>query len=276
MALFDRSMARFLIFWLVLGVAQLATRAAVSRFYFHVLDLRFEVFFQLIVVPAFQALLVCAALPVRRPVTRRAAWTAAAREPSVAVFLVLDVLVLVLAWALRGHPWFLPATLAAAQALAAGVLLIVFALGRRFSGSERAWLLLAGVAALAYAVDFGVGWIAALPGYVFARKSRFLRSLLLYPPLFFLGVVFLLKVEAIFRSRWPAPAQVLDSAPAFAVATGTVAVLNFYWRPFLVEPWTSVARTGAFLAVASLFASLLLLLRSKPSQPAAGPEAISR
>jgi hypothetical protein len=269
-------MARFLILWVVLGVAQLATRVGVSRFYFHVLDLRFEVFFDLVVVPAFQALLVCAALPLRRPVTRWAAWIVAAREPLVALFLVADILVLVFAWALAGHPWFLPASLAAAQALAAGVLLIVLALGRRFSGGERAWLLLAGIAALAYAMDFGVGWIAALPGYVFARKSRFLRSLLVYPPLFLLAIVFLLKVEAIFRSRWPAPAQVLDSAPAFAVATGTVAVLNFYWRPFLVEPWTSVARTGAFLAVASLFASLLLMLRSKPLESPARPEAVSR
>ena len=274
MAPFDSSVRRFLSFWLVLGIAHLLARVALSLLVFRLLDLRFEYYSQLVVVPALQALALCAALPSRQRVSRWAAWTAAFREPLVAVFLAGNVVALALAWVLRGHPWFLPAALGAAEGLAAGILLIVLAVRRRFSAGERAWLLLAGVAAIAYASDFAVGWIAAFPDLVLAGKRRFVRWLIVYPPLFVLAIVLLLKLEGVFRRRWPAPAQVLDAAPAFAVAGGAVVFLSFYWRPYLVEPWSSVVRTVSALAMACLFTSVLLLVRSRPLETSAGPEGL--
>jgi len=256
---------RFLIFWLVLGIVQLLVGGGISLFLFRFLDLGFEFFAQLFLVPAFQALLLCAALPDTPLVSRRTAWMAAWGEPWIAVFLIVDMLVIVLAWGLRGHPWFLPRSLAAIQAFAAGLLLVALARGRRFSSRERAWLLAAGVGVLAYSLDFIFGWIAAFPDVILAGKGRLVRWLCFYPALFSMAIFFLFKVEEIFRRRWPAPAQVLDAAPAFAVAGATIVVLNIYWRPYLVEPWASLARTGSFLTVACLFASLLLLLRSEPS-----------
>lgn len=274
-------MTRLLALWLTLLAAFWLTRAAASAVLFGSADRSYEAVFQLVTVPALQALLVAWATRRPGPFAHAVPVRAALRQPDLRVILLLDGIVLALGWlagALGGIGWFslpqgrnLPSTWVALKAGAAGAVLF---LGTRGSGPERGpeqgqqrrWLLgfAAGLIALGLLVLFDV--LRPLSALLFPDRPRLLGWLLVHGTLLAAGTGLVLQVQRIFRRGRAAAALALDWALGFALLAAMTAALHLFRRPFLTEPWGSLAATCNSLAVTALLAAALLA-RGRPVHP---------
>lgn len=262
-------MSRLLALWLTLLAAFWLTRAAASAVLFGHADRGYEGIFQLVTVPALQALLVAWATRRPGPFAHAVPVRAALRQPDLRVILLLDGTVLALGWllgALAGIGWFslpqgrnLPSTWIALKAGAAGAVLFQATRGSSpEGGQQRRWLLgfAAGLIALGLLVLFDL--LRPLPELLLPHRPRVLRWIVVHGTLLAAGTGLALRVQRILRRRQAAAALALDWALGLGLLAALTAALHLFRRPFLTEPWGSFAATCNSLAVTALLAAALL------------------
>ncbi|MFL6289368.1 MAG: hypothetical protein ACJ759_00540 [Thermoanaerobaculia bacterium] len=262
-------MSRLFALWLTLLAAFWLTRALTSAVIFGNAGRGAEGVFQLVAVPALQALLVAWATRRPGPFAHAAPLRAALRQPDLRAILVLDAAVIALGWllgTLQGIGWFsltqgrnLPSAWIAIKAGAAAVVLLP---GTREldpeRGQERRWLLgfAAALLALALAVFFDV--LRPLPELLLPAQPRLLRWIAVHGLLLAAGTGLALRVQRFYRRGHAAAALALDWALGLALLAGLIAAPHLLERPFLPEPWGSLATTCNSLAVTALLAAVLL------------------
>lgn len=273
-------MSRLLAIWLTLLAAFWLTRSAASALLFGTADRSFAGTLQLVVVPVLQAVVV--ALLTRRPGPFEPAvpLRAALRQSDLRAILILDGVVLVLGWilgTLGGLGWFslaggrnLPSTWLALKAGAAGV---VLAMDLRSSEPaidderERRRLFAFAAALLALGLSVLLDLLRPLPELLFPSWPRLLRWLLVHGSLFAAGTGLVLEIQRLLRHRERAAALALDWALGLSLLGALIAVLHIVRRPFLTEPWGSIAATCNSLAVTALLAAVLLARQDASRRP---------
>jgi len=126
-------------------------------------------------------------------------------------------------------------------------------------------LLLAGLAA-----EFAFGWFLPALSRLLPRWPHFWRGLAGYAALLALAMAALLRLRSRASSSPPAPA-LLDAAAALLLASAIGAVGQYYQRPFLVPPWSTLLPAGLYLSAGSALAALVSLALSGPVEPRRGP-----
>jgi hypothetical protein len=235
-------MSRLLALWLTLLAAFWLARAASSALLFGTVDRGYGEAFQLVMVPALQALLVAWATRRPGPFLHSVPVRAALGQTDLRGILLLDAAVLVTGWIFLGHPWFglaqgrnLPNAWIALKAGAAGVILA------RSSKRDR-WVLALAAGLLALAALVLAGVVGPAPERFLSGQPRMLRWLAVHGLLFAAGTALVLEVQRQFRRSRPAAALALDWAIGLALLAGLTAVLQF----------ASIAATLGSLATTSL------------------------
>jgi hypothetical protein len=265
-------MSRLLAIWLTLLAGFWLTRALASALVFGTAaDRGSESVLQLVAVPAVQALLVAWATRRPGPFAHAVPVRAALRQADLRAILLLDAAVLALGWVLGTFweiGWFglaqgrnLPSIWTALKAGSAGV--VVFLGARDARDAERRWLLGFAAALLALALMILFDTLRPLPELLFPAQPRLLRWLVVHGSLFAAGTGLVLRVQRIFR-RGTAAGLALDWALGLALLAALVAVPHLFQRPFLTEPWASLAATCNSLAVTALLLAALLGARNVP------------
>ena len=265
-------MSRFLALWLVLALANLVVSALLSLVGFHHVDLRYEAFFQLLVVPTAQATVLTWVRTRWGLIGLASALGATARIPLAAVIALVEAAVLTAGWAMRAHHVIglagggrLQPLWMAAQALAAGVLVGVCALQRSWGRGARGRLLAFATTAVACGLEpvFHPMRLLTLP--LEGRVPTVLQWLTVYGGIFVVVLVATLVAAATVQHREPLAAFHLEAAAAFGFVVALVTLLGYFLHPFLLEPWGSVARTGLSLAAtAALLGAVLLARKPRP------------
>lgn len=212
-------MSRLLALWLTLLAAFWLTRAASSALLFGTTGSGHGEAFQLVTVPALQALLVAWATRRPGPFLHAVPLRLALRQPDLRGLLLLDAAVLILGWIFAGHPWLglaqgrnLQSAWIAIKTGTAGAFLARSSKGDRWGLALAAVLLvLAGL---------------VLAGLVGPAPDGLLRWLAFHGLLLAVGSGLGLEVQRRFRRRRPAAALALDWALGLALLAGLLAVLG--------------------------------------------------
>jgi hypothetical protein len=253
-------MSRLLALWLTLLAAFWLTRAASSALLFGSVDRGFGEAFQLVAVPALQALLVAWATRRPGPFLHAAPVRAALGRSDLRGILLLDAAVLLAGWFFAGHPWFglaqgrnLPNAWIALKAGTAGVVLLARSRSRE---RERPGLLAlaAGLFGLAVLVLFDL--LRPLPELLLPSQPRIVGWLAVHGLLLTAGAALVLEVQRRLRRGRPASVLALDWALGLALLAALIAALQIVGHPSL--PWASVAATLSSLAVTALLTAALL------------------
>lgn len=279
-------MKRFLGFWIVLASTLVVVTLLSSLLLFRHVDLTYEYFFQLVTVPACQALLVTWATKPRPAISIGQAAQYALAQPLARPLIVMDAVLLSVAWiapthhilGIDGGASLIP-TWTGVKAIGTGVFLVPAARsitstnsvhGRAFSAPDRVWLLAFAIGAFVLGLDAFRPWLGELPQLLFPRRPTVLQWLVVYGGLFALATIAALKVEATIE-RWSAITAVyFDAAIATAWACAWVMVLNGYLRRYPEEPWAALVRTGMSLTATFMFFGAMF---SAPPTGAASPVA---
>jgi len=241
-------MGRFLLVWMCLAIPLVVTTLTISTLGFRHLDVRYVTFVQLLVIPVFQAVVVTW-VSGQWGLSR---WVSAAREAMshrwIALFVVLDVAFLSLGVAAHGYPIVgiageggLHPKWAAVKALIAGAVLLGSAFRAEDSHKSRPWVV--GLAGMVLAVSSAgfFPWLTHLPNLIPGRGHMIIKWLIVYGGLSTLGLFALCRVSAKACTHSPLAAFFFDLAGACLFAVALVCALNIFLRPFLVEPWLSIA-----------------------------------
>jgi hypothetical protein len=211
-------MSRLLALWLTLLAAFWLTRAASSALLFGAAGRGYGETFQLVAVPALQALLVAWATRRPGPFLHALPFRLGLRQPDVRGILLLDAAVLLVGWIFLGHPWMglaqgrnLQSAWIAIKAGTAGAFLA------RSSRDRWVLALAAGLLALAALV---------LAGLVGPAPDGLLHWLTVHGLLLAAGTGLALEVQRRFRRSRPAAALALDWAIGLALLAGLTAVLQ--------------------------------------------------
>ena len=244
----------------VVSVPLSAATIAISVLWFRHLDLTFDYFIQLIVVPICQAIaLAVASSPSHR--ARRGAASARLRHTRLVIpVLVMDAGLFVrmadrIACRLgyRQGATSLHVSWIATKAVAAALFLLVAAarayraspLPYRWSIGDR--LYLAGFASLPARPRYRCVLAVALarPGSCTQGRAVVLQWLASYGVLFLVWMALALKAADILRRQSPIGAFYVEAAAAMAFGCAVLLVLNAFERRFVPDPWLSVIRTAA-------------------------------
>lgn len=259
-------MTRLLGRWIVLAPAMWLAVASVLWFGFRTIDLRFEVFAALMIVPALQAVALTWAIAGPPRALARVPGTIA-RLPFGATAAIVDsgmVLAGLILWSRSrlgfGFPGSLQVVWAATKAGAAGVILVM-ARDRRFSGRRLA----AGVAAIAIGISGFADWLGEAPAFLVSLIGR-LPLVLAYLLAYGSGVALVVVLLIRLGRMWP-PNSVgrllVESCVAAVLMASLVLVLNGFKYKVPMEPYRGVA-----LLAASLAASALLYAAETPDSEA--------
>ncbi|HEX3127882.1 MAG TPA: hypothetical protein VH394_11185 [Thermoanaerobaculia bacterium] len=237
-------MSRLLALWLTLLAAFWLTRAASSALLFGTAVRGPGEAFQLVVVPALQALLVAWATRRPGPFRHSAPLRLGLRQTDVRGLLVLDAAVLLTGWIFAGHPWLglaqgrnLQSAWIAIKTGTAGAFL-----ARSARGDRWVLALAAGLLVLAGLV---------LAGLVGPAPDGLLRWLVLHGLLLAAGTGLVLEAQRQFRKSRPAAALALDWALGLALLAGLTGVLD-------LGPFAGIAASlGSLASTALLVASRL-------------------
>jgi hypothetical protein len=212
-------MSRLLAIWLTLLAAFWLTRAASSALLFESAGRGYGEAFQLVTVPALQALLV--AWATRRPgsFAHAAPVRLALRQADLRAILLFDAAVLAAGWIFLGHPWLglaqgrnLPNAWIALKAGAAGVLLV--------RSTRDRWILALAAGSLTLAGLVLAGLVGPSP------RGGLLPWLALHGALLAAGTALVLEIQRRYRRDLPATVLALDWAVGLALLAGMVAVLE--------------------------------------------------
>lgn len=266
-------MSRLLAIWLTLLAAFWLTRAGASAIFFGTADRSYEGIVQLVIVPVIQAVLVAwltrRSGPFSPAIAVRASW----RQADLRAILLFDFVVLALGWilgTLGELGWFslaggrnLPSAWMALKAGAAGVVLAIDLRKTREGDRERRLLFAFAAALLALGLSVLLDVLRPLPELLLPSQPRLLRWLVVHGILFAAGTALVLEVQRLLR-QVRAAALALDWALGLSLLGALIAVVHLVRRPYLTEPWGSLAATCSSLAVTALLASVLLGRRRFP------------
>jgi hypothetical protein len=262
-------MRRFLLLWLCMAITLGMTSLAVSLVVYRHLDLGYVTLVHLLVIPAFQAVVV--SWVGNRWGLSDIAW--AARETRqhslIVIIVVLDALVLLVglvsddqSMLALAAPRSLQPYWAALKAFAAGALLILGCRGSEENAGRKAWILGLAACLLALGIEPIVPWLRRLPEIISGVHAETIRWLFSFGGFWALVMVFLVMAGSVVRRGSRLAAFYLDLSAACLFAIGLIVPLNIFLRPFLMEPWSSIvtvlASTGA---TAALGASILGMSR---------------
>lgn len=211
-------MSRLLALWLTLLAAFWLTRAASSALLFGTAVGGYGEAFQLVTVPALQAMLVAWATRRPGPFLHALPIRLGIRQSDVRGILLLDAAVLAVGWIFLGHPWLglaqgrnLQSAWIALKAGTAGAFLA------RSSRDRWVQALAAGLLALA---------VLVLAGLVDPAPDGLLRWLAVHGLLLAAGTGLALEAQRRLRRSRPAAALALDWAIGLALLAGLTAVLG--------------------------------------------------
>ena len=279
------AVSRSLAVWGLLAVAFATGRHAASFLLFRHLDVTFEAFAQILLVPAAQA----GAFAFLAPRRDRPGLPSPAREPWAAGLLVADLLLVgaSFVWprleALSARPLGeLPVSLlslAVAVKSVAAIAWLARDMGRRRARDgeerpkrpflERAGSLLLAAGCAGYGLDAATGWILKAPARLFPQLLAPVQWLVTIPALFAVSMTLLLRLAATGRAARTGARAPLGWAAGLGIASATVVVLSLYQRPFLVAPWAQLVHGASYLAFSSLF--LAVRAWSRPARPGVSP-----
>jgi hypothetical protein len=258
-------MKRFLLLWVLLTVVLGATAVAISLVFFHHVDLRYEAFLELLLIPAFQVAILMWARNEWSPAGIATAARESCRHPLIFSLVLADLAILALAWALwdrplvgiAAQPGLLPSW-TAIKIAAAGVILAALAFSPLHSTNQRAWLGLTAALALALSLATWVSWLRLLPALLPGKLPTVLRWLAAYGTMYLLTMAAMLGTGSILSRRSRLAVFPLNAAAGFGFVVALVVAANIFLRPFIPEPWASVTRTCLSLAATGTLASTLL------------------
>jgi hypothetical protein len=269
-------MKRLLALWLVLVVAFQSATALTAWFLFHHIDLTFQAFFMLAIIPPVQALAIAWVLAPDGAAPLAAACRRAAREPMVGPVLALDGVMVVGGWLLFSHQWIglagqpsLQLSWVAIKAVAGGLCLITAGFRASWSGpaghrqgTGQAWLILAGMMIALAGVNEWYPWLSHLPSLLSIGRADQPTIVIwgeVYGPLFVIGLTIALKASGAVARLRPAIAPLWEAALALTCAAALFIVMNLFLRRTPIDPYRSLAITGGSLA-ATLFLLCGMLL----------------
>jgi hypothetical protein len=260
-------MSRLLALWLTLLAAFWLTRAASSALLFGSVDRGYGEAFQLVTVPALQALLVAWATRRPGPFLHAVPLRSALGQSDLRGILILDAAVLLAGWIFAGDPrlgpWLglaqgrnLPNAWIALKAVTAGAVLLARNRSARSGNRERPWLLglAAGLLGLAVLVLFDL--LGPLPELLLPSQPRIVGWLAVHGLLLTAGTALVLEVQRRLRRSRPAAALALDWSLGLALLAALIVALQLVRHPAL--PWAAVAATLSSLSVTALLAAALL------------------
>jgi hypothetical protein len=240
-------MRRLIAIALLLAVVQLVVGAAVGAGLFRKVDLRFNAFLALALIPAFQAGVFM--WVTRDPAARTMAAAFAVFGNRLAVAIVLaDLLILALTLILAPGMFRL---VSGAHALAGAAALFFTAMRRGNQARNRTWVVLTATGLLLYGVSGFWNWLALLPD-LFGDSAKVLRWAAAYGPLFIIALAVLLLTARALEPRSLPAAGWMEIAVALLLVGAIVIVSNIFLHPFLTRPWRIVESALAWASVTSM------------------------
>jgi hypothetical protein len=248
-------MKAYLRLTLLLALVFLVVGNLVAIGVFRDVDARFRSLIAFALIPALQAAVV---LWVRRDPASRAMIAAprALRDPLLlAVFLLDAGIVTVLLLRFRE-------TLAVAFGIHAIVACVVVLMLLPGASRRDRWIVgLVAMALAAYGLSAFWNWLALLP-FLFGRKAKILRWAAAYVPLFVLTILALLRFASAVASRSLRASGWVEWSIAMLLVSAVVVGSNVFFRPFLIEPWSTIEHVLAYGSVTALVIAALSTLRS--------------
>ncbi len=256
-------MKRIIALWFILFVTNLLAPPAINYFIFFHVDVRYEAYVQLVVVPLAEVLVLAAALGL---ITRSVLipLKAIGKPTATGLFLLVDGLVLLLTlmpglpeWIRLDQPTGFADYYIGGKAVAGGILVVWGSFHRQWTDWDRRWLMLIGVVLCAHGIDYFMPWLAALSRPFVANWALLVGWLLFYGPLFGVVILLLARLETIWNRHSAEAGFMVRYAAMFAVVGATIVALNVFNRPYLLEPWASVAKACAYLTLTAVVAGSL-------------------
>lgn len=248
-------MRRYLRFALLLAIANLLAQTLFVALFRHV-DLRFPSVFELILIPALQAVVLVWLAPDQSPVSAYAVLREMAANRFLFPVAALDLALLAYS-SVKHVEW-----LRAVHGFAAAALVVAVATQLRRIPKDFRWMLLFAAGIALFALSSVWNWIAFLPA-VLGRGHTVLRWLAAYIPLYVAAILALLHTVRVLEQRSRTAALLLDSAVAAALVAAVIVAGNIYFRPYLIEPWRSIESALSWLVVTAIvLASVCALLCS--------------
>jgi len=270
-------MKRIIALWFILFVANLVAYPAINYLVFNHVDARYEAYVQLVVVSLAEAVVLAAALGL---ITRRSVLlplSVMGKPTAAGLFLWVDGLVLLLTlmpglpeWIRLDQPNGFANYYLGAKALAGGVLVVRGSFNGQWTDWDRRWLMLIGVILAAFGFDYFMPWLAALSQPFVANWALLLGWLLFYGPLFALVLVLLARLETIWARHSAEAGFMVRYAAGSAIVGATIGALNVFNRPYLLEPWASVAKGCTYFTLSVVLAGSIVAGFSRIRLPGSG------
>jgi hypothetical protein len=275
-------MRRYLAFWITCTVTLVVVSLLAAFVAFRRVDLRYEAFVAIVVIPAVQALALAATTSRRGLRTIAASFGSAWRHPSIRAVLVLDVALIglgLLADVGRSMPVLLAGISVRWMGVKLAVASVVFCesvfTGRPASHDsawslDRAWLLVISAALLALAAASVIAPVALAPDdlalRLWPRMPTVLRWSMVYATLFGGFLAIALRSSTALSKVSGASAALVETALGFVGLASMIVVLNIFLRPEVREPWSGLAiACGSFAATLILAAGLLARAQRTPA-----------
>lgn len=266
-------MKHFLLLWVCLALGLTAATVLVSVLAFHRLDLRYQAFLELLLIPTFQAAMVGWLTAAFGPARVLRAIRETMGHRVVVVVLGVDAVVLVAGWLLRTEPLIGMAGTASLQvrwaglkALAAAALTLA-AIRRCRTWGGQIWLCLGSASLLVLGSNAFAPWLRGLEALVPERFPTVLNWSLVYGTILVVAIIVALGTGGVLTRRGGLAGFYVDAAVASAFCVALVVAASFFLHPYLFEPWASLVRTGLSLA------ATFMLIGSGLGWSAAGPSA---
>jgi hypothetical protein len=245
---------RFLLLWLCLAIGLTVVTVLVSVLVFHCLDLRYQAFLQLLLIPTFQAAIVAWLTRAFGPTRGLRAIRETMSHRVVVVVLAINAALLVVGWLATTAPLVgiagavsLHVRWAGLEVLGAAALTLGTVRRCRTWG-ERFWLCLGSASLLVLGSNAFVPWLRGLEAFVPARFPTVLNWILVYGTILVVAIVLALGAGGVLTRRSGLAGFYVDAAVAAAFCVALVVAASFFLHPYLVEPWASLVRTGLSLA----------------------------
>ncbi len=270
-------MKRIIALWFILFVTNLLARPAINYFIFNHVDARYEAYVHLVVAPLAEVLMLAVALGLITSRSVLIPLKAIGKPTAAGLFLLVDGLVLLLTlmpglpvWIRLDQPGGFANYYMGGKAVAGGILVVWGSFSRQWTDWDRRWLMLIGVILCAHGIDYFMPWLVALSQPFVANWGQLVGWLLFYGPLFLLVLLLLTRLESIWARHSAESGFMVRYAAGFAVVGATIVGVNVFNRPYLLEPWDSVAKVCAYLALTAVVAGSIMAGFSRGRLPGSG------
>jgi hypothetical protein len=255
----------FIKFWMVLFCCHLIGRAALSYLLFNHVDLRREVFIEIIVGPPVQALilyLLTAGARSKDSFQRFKYLT----NPLLAIIVLVDLLLVMAGWFPEQLPWAdlnqsrsISNYYAGLKSIAGGIVLLSLVLKGGWSSPQRIRLVLFSTGLLAYGVSYYIPWLDRMPDLAFSGWPKLFQWAFSYGLMFTLSIATLLSVERVLRSRSALSAALINCSASLALLGAMVLLIGALDCPQPGPTPFRLVRTCSFLAMSGIWLSIVHL-----------------